>query len=125
MTFTGLQRSLAFEHVTYRYPSGKTALDDIHFIVPVGQTVAIVGPSGAGKSTLANILLRLRAPSSGRIMVDGRDCWEFSAESWHRATALVEQDAFLFHGTLRENILYGWESVGEEALDPRADRRPS
>jgi ABC-type multidrug transport system fused ATPase/permease subunit len=59
---------------------------------------------------------RLRAPSGGRITVDGRDCWEFSAESWHRATALVEQDAFLFHGTLRENILYGCDDVGEAAL---------
>jgi subfamily B ATP-binding cassette protein MsbA len=114
--FSGLQTSLAFEHVTYRYPSGKTALDDIDFVVTVGQTIAVVGPSGAGKSTLANILLRLRAPSSGRVMVDGRDCWEFTAESWHRATALVEQDAFLFHGTFRENILYGCEDVGEEAL---------
>ena len=115
--FTGLERALAFEHVTYRYPNGKTALDDVDFVVPVGQTIAIVGPSGAGKSTLANILLRLRAPSGGRITVDGRDCWEFSPESWHRATALVEQDAFLFHGTLRENILYGCDDVGEEALD--------
>jgi subfamily B ATP-binding cassette protein MsbA len=114
--FTGFERSLAFEHVTYRYPNGKTALDDVDFVVPVGQTIAIVGPSGAGKSTLANILLRLRAPSGGRITVDGRDCWEFSPESWHRATALVEQDAFLFHGTLRENILYGCDDVGEAAL---------
>jgi ATP-binding cassette, subfamily B, bacterial MsbA len=115
--FEGLERELAFEHVTYRYPSGKVALDDIHFTVPVGQTVAIVGPSGAGKSTLANILLRLRAPSNGRITIDGRECWEFSPESWHRATALVEQDAFLFHGTLRENILYGLGEVGEDALN--------
>ena len=114
--FAGLKGELAFEHVGYRYPSGKVALDDIHFVVPEGQTVAIVGPSGAGKSTLANILLRLRAPSSGRITIDGRDCWEFSSETWHRATALVEQDAFLFHGTLRENILYGLGEVSEAAL---------
>jgi subfamily B ATP-binding cassette protein MsbA len=115
--FTGLEQSLAFEHVTYKYPNGKTALEDIDFVVPVGQTIAIVGPSGAGKSTLANILLRFRAPSGGRVTVDGRDCWEFSSESWHRATALVEQDAFLFHGTLRENILYGCEPVDHAALD--------
>ena len=115
--FTGLEQALAFEHVTYKYPNGKSALEDIDFVVPVGQTIAIVGPSGAGKSTLANILLRLRAPSRGRVTVDGRDCWEFSPESWHRATALVEQDAFLFHGTLRENILYGCEHVGEAALE--------
>ena len=117
MPFTGLEQALAFEHVTYKYPNGKSALEDIDFVVPVGQTIAIVGPSGAGKSTLANILLRLRAPSRGRVTVDGRDCWEFSPESWHRATALVEQDAFLFHGTLRENILYGCEHVGEAALE--------
>jgi subfamily B ATP-binding cassette protein MsbA len=116
VAFTGLDRSLAFEHVGFRYPNGKVALDDVDFVVPVGQTIAIVGPSGAGKSTLANILLRLRAPSSGRVLVDGRDFWEFSSESWHRATALVEQDAFLFHGTLRENILYGCDRVSEAAL---------
>jgi ABC-type multidrug transport system fused ATPase/permease subunit len=114
--FTGLERALAFEHVSYKYPNGKLALDDIDFVVPVGQTIAIVGPSGAGKSTLANILLRLRAPSGGRVTIDGRDCWDFAPESWHRATALVEQDAFLFHGTLRENILYGCENLGEAAL---------
>jgi len=114
--FPEIQRELRFEHVGYRYPDGRAALEDIDFSVQVGQTVAIVGPSGAGKSTLANILLRLRAPTSGRVTIDGRDCWEFSPETWHRAIALVEQDAFLFHGTLRENILYGCESVGDEAL---------
>jgi ATP-binding cassette, subfamily B, bacterial MsbA len=116
-TFTGLERELRFERVGYTYPNGRSALEAVDFSVRVGQTVAIVGRSGAGKSTLANILLRLRAPSSGRVTVDGRDCWEFSPESWHRATALVEQDAFLFHGTLRENILYGCEDVGDEALN--------
>jgi subfamily B ATP-binding cassette protein MsbA len=114
--FTGLERSLAFERLGFRYPNGTVALDEVDFVVPVGQTIAVVGPSGAGKSTLASILLRLRAPSSGRVLVDGRDFWEFTAESWHRATALVEQDAFLFHGTLRENILYGCGDVTEAAL---------
>jgi len=115
-TFTGLERELKFEQVSYRYPNGRAALEDIDFTVPVGQTAAIVGSSGAGKSTLANVLLRLRAPTAGRVTVDGRDFWEFSPESWHRATALVEQDAFLFHGTLRENILYGCGEVSEDAL---------
>jgi len=114
--FTEIERELRFEHVGYRYPDGRVALEDIDFSVPVGQTVAIVGPSGAGKSTLANILLRLRAPTSGRVTIDGRDCWEFTPETWHRAIALVEQDAFLFHGTLRENILYGCESISDESL---------
>jgi ABC-type multidrug transport system fused ATPase/permease subunit len=114
--FRGLERGLAFERVSYRYPGGTLALDGIDLDIAVGQTVAIVGPSGAGKSTLAAILLRFRAPTSGRVTADGRDCWDFTPESWHRATALVEQDAFLFHGTLRENIVYGCESVSEEAV---------
>jgi subfamily B ATP-binding cassette protein MsbA len=114
--FEGLQRELRFERVGFRYPNGREALEGIDFAVPVGKTVAIVGPSGAGKSTLANILLRLRAPTSGRITIDGDDCWEYSPDSWHRATALVEQDAFLFHGTLRENIQYGCDTVDDATL---------
>jgi ATP-binding cassette subfamily B protein len=84
--------------------------------VPVGQTIAIVGTSGSGKSTIAAILLRFRAPTAGRVTVDGVDCWEYSPESWHRATALVEQDAFLFHGTLRENVVYGCADATEAAV---------
>jgi ABC-type multidrug transport system fused ATPase/permease subunit len=89
--------------------------------VPVGQTVALVGASGSGKSTLAAILLRFRAPTSGRVTVDGVDYWEFSPDSWHRATALVEQDAFLFHGTLRDNIVYGCAAVSEASIQRAID----
>jgi subfamily B ATP-binding cassette protein MsbA len=114
--YSALRSELRLERVSYTYPNGSVALRDVSFSVPVGTTVAIVGSSGSGKSTIAAILLRLRAPTSGRITVDGVDCWEYSPESWHRATALVEQDAFLFHGTLRENVLYGGAGVSEEAL---------
>jgi subfamily B ATP-binding cassette protein MsbA len=114
--YSALGQALRFEHVSYAYPNGTSALQDVDFVVPVGQTVALVGASGSGKSTLAAILLRFRAATSGRITVDGVDYWEFSPESWHRATALVEQDAFLFHGTLRENIVYGWANATDEAI---------
>jgi ATP-binding cassette, subfamily B, bacterial MsbA len=115
-TFVALRDALRFERITYRYPSGTVALDEVSFQVKRGETVAIVGPSGSGKSTLSAILLRLRAPAEGRVTADGHDAWDFSPESWHRATALVEQDAFLFHGTVRENILYGCERADEAAL---------
>jgi subfamily B ATP-binding cassette protein MsbA len=115
--FQGIRRELTFDGVTFRYPGGALALDDVRVRIGVGQTVAIVGPSGSGKSTLAALLLRLRAPESGRIAVDGRDSWDYSAESWHRATSMVEQDAFLFHGTLRENILYGCDHVDAATLE--------
>jgi subfamily B ATP-binding cassette protein MsbA len=105
--FTALHREIRFEDVAYEYPNGHRALVDVAFTVRRGETVALVGRSGSGKSTVAALLLRLRAPASGRILADGRDYWEFTPESWHRAAALVEQDAFLFHGTLRDNITYG------------------
>ena len=115
--FSGLRTTLRLEGVSYTYGTGTEALRDVAFEVRARQTVAIVGSSGSGKSTLASLLLRLRAPSGGRITVDGVDYWLFSPESWHRSIALVEQDAFLFHGTLRENVLYGWQHVTEGALE--------
>ncbi len=114
--FHGLRREVRFDRVSYRYATGTEALRDAEFVVPAGQTVAVVGTSGSGKSTLAALLLRLRAPSAGRITVDGVDYWEFTPDSWHRAIALVEQDAFLFHGTLKENVLYGWQHASDETL---------
>jgi subfamily B ATP-binding cassette protein MsbA len=114
--YTPLGDELRFEQVSYTYPNGATALTDVEFSVPVGQTVAIVGSSGSGKSTLAALLLRFRTPTRGRITVDGVDYWQYSPESWHRATALVEQDAFLFHGTLRENIVYGFAGATAAAI---------
>ncbi len=115
-TYSTIRDAVRFERVSYRYPNGAIALQEVDFSVAVGQTVAIVGSSGSGKSTLAALLLRFRAPSSGRIAVDGTDYWEYSPESWHRATALVEQDAFLFHGTLRENIVYGCAGVTDASF---------
>ena len=117
LEFPGITASLRFEGAGYTYSTGTEALRDVHFEVRAGQTVAIVGSSGSGKSTLASLLLRLRAPTSGRITVDGTDYWQFSPASWHRAIALVEQDAFLFHGSLRENVLYGWPDVSAGDLD--------
>jgi subfamily B ATP-binding cassette protein MsbA len=114
--FIGVERGLAFEHVSFRYRDKAPALSDVSFAVRAGQTVAIVGPSGSGKSTLAALLLRLRAPSSGRIALDGTDVWDFSPASWHDAVFIVEQDAFLFHGTLRENVLYACADSRGDAL---------
>jgi len=117
--FEGVRSTLAFEHVGFIYDNGTVALEDVSFDVPAGHTVALVGSSGSGKSTLAALLLRLRAPTSGRITVDGHDYWDFTPASWHQSIATVEQDAFLFHGTLRENILYAREDADAGHL-PRA-----
>ena len=115
-TVQGLRSELRFEGVSYRYSSGTPALDAVDFRVPAGRTVALAGRSGGGKSTLASILLRFRAPLAGRVTVDGRDWWDFSPASWHGTVALVEQDTFLFHGTLRDNIVYGCDAPDDDAL---------
>lgn len=116
-TFEGVRHHIVFERVSYAYPNGTVALREVTLEMPAGRTIALVGPSGSGKSTLATLLLRLRQPTGGRILVDGVDYWEFSAESWHRHVGVVEQEAFLFHDTLARNIAYGREDVTKEQID--------
>ncbi len=106
-SFSGVTASVRFTEVTFCYPNGKVALDRVSFEVPAGKTAALVGASGSGKSTLASLLIRLREPTSGRIEVDGTDHWEFAPESWHRGIGVVEQEAFLFHESVRQNVCVG------------------
>lgn len=115
--FQAVKQSIRVENLGYTYENGTIALKDISFNIPAGKTVALVGPSGSGKSTLATILLRLRQPSSGHIMVDGTDYWQFTSESWHNRVAVVEQEAFLFHDTLERNITYGHRSATKEDVE--------
>ncbi|HEY1173911.1 MAG TPA: ABC transporter ATP-binding protein [Verrucomicrobiae bacterium] len=111
--FTDVKKEICFENLGFTYENGTEAIKNVSFVVPAGKTVALVGPSGSGKSTLASLLLRLRQPTQGRISVDGTDYWEFSAASWHQRVSVVEQEAFLFHDTLRANITYGHEKSTE------------
>jgi subfamily B ATP-binding cassette protein MsbA len=122
LEFPGVRREIRFDHIGFVYPNGKEALHDISFEIPRGKTVALVGSSGSGKSTIAALLLRLRQPTEGRIRVDGRDYWEFTAESWHSAVAVVEQEAFLFHDTLEQNIAYGYPKATPEGIETAVRR---
>lgn len=106
-TFAGIRHGIRLENLGFSYPNGKVALEGINLEIPAGQTVALVGASGSGKSTLATLLLRLREPTAGRIVVDSHDYWDFTAESWHRSLGIVEQEAFLFNDTIRHNIRFG------------------
>jgi subfamily B ATP-binding cassette protein MsbA len=116
-TMSGIQRELRFRNVSFRYPNGTIALENLNFTVDAGQTVALVGGSGSGKSTIASLLMRLRMPSEGTIEVDGRDYWDFSAESWHAQLGFVEQEAFLFHETITRNLTIGLENVSPQRLN--------
>jgi ABC-type multidrug transport system fused ATPase/permease subunit len=105
-----------YENVGFSYGQGRTALKDISLHARPGQKIALVGPTGAGKSTLVNLLPAFYELSSGRITIDGQDIAAVALESLRARLSIVSQEAFLFNGTVRENILYGNLNAGAEEL---------
>lgn len=98
---------VAFENVSFRYTPDRPLIEDLSLEVKPGQTVAIVGPTGAGKTTLVNLLLRFYELDAGRITLDGVDIARMTREDLRARTGMVLQDAWLFGGTIAENIAYG------------------
>jgi ATP-binding cassette subfamily B protein len=98
---------IEFERVSFRYGRNKRVLDGIDFKIEPGQRVALVGHSGAGKSTVLALLMRLYDPSSGRVLIDGRDLREYKVDSIRQQIAIVLQESVLFAVSLRDNIAYG------------------
>jgi ATP-binding cassette subfamily B protein/subfamily B ATP-binding cassette protein MsbA len=99
---------VTFERVSFSYPgSDMFALRDVSLDVEPGETIALVGPSGSGKTTFCNLVGRFYDPTSGRILLDGRDLCDLDVESYRRLVGIVEQDVFLFDGTVAANIAYG------------------
>jgi ATP-binding cassette subfamily B protein len=103
---------IAFEDVTFSYGSGD-ALTDVDLHVPPGQTVALVGATGAGKSTFAKLVARFYDPTEGRILVDGHDLRDVAVRSLRSQMGVVPQEAFLFSGTIGENIAFGRPDASE------------
>jgi ATP-binding cassette subfamily B protein/subfamily B ATP-binding cassette protein MsbA len=108
-----LERSRVVGRITVRnlgfaYPGSKTSvLQDINLDVQPGEMVALVGPSGAGKTTLCNMIARFYDPTAGAVLLDGVDLRDITAQSYRRLLGIVEQDTFLFDGTIAQNIGYG------------------
>jgi ATP-binding cassette subfamily B protein/subfamily B ATP-binding cassette protein MsbA len=99
---------VTFDDVSFSYPgSSMFALEDISLDVEPGETIALVGPSGGGKTTLCNLVGRFYDPTSGRILLDGRDLTNIEVDSYRSLIGIVEQDVFLFDGTVSANIAYG------------------
>ncbi|GAA3395260.1 ABC transporter ATP-binding protein [Cryptosporangium minutisporangium] len=96
-----------FDHVSFRYAPDKPLIEDLSLAVDPGQTVAIVGPTGAGKTTLVNLLMRFYEVTGGRITLDGVDIATMTRADLRAATGMVLQDAWLFGGSIAENIAYG------------------
>jgi ATP-binding cassette, subfamily B, bacterial len=102
-----LKGDISFEKVSFSYANGLPVLSDVDLHVRAGETVAFVGPSGAGKTTICSLLPRFYEPTGGRISVDGIDIRDMTLASLRSQIGIVQQDVFLFAGTIRENIAYG------------------
>jgi ATP-binding cassette subfamily B protein/subfamily B ATP-binding cassette protein MsbA len=110
-----------FDHVSFRYAAeGRAILDDVTFTAPAGTMVALVGHSGAGKTTLSNLVARFHDPTSGEITLDGTDLRDIELASFRRLLGIVEQDVFLFDGTIRENIAYARPEASDAEVEHAA-----
>ncbi|WEG17277.1 ABC transporter ATP-binding protein [Alkalihalophilus pseudofirmus] len=108
---------IAYKDVSFGYEGLENVLNKINFSIRSGETVAFVGPSGSGKTTLCSLLPRFYEIGKGSIEVDGRDIRSISLESLRSQIGIVQQDVFLFSGTIRENIVYGkLDATDEEVL---------
>ena len=112
-----IRGDIEFKDVTFRYPDGEeTVLEHFNLKIPFGSNIAVVGETGAGKSTLVNLICRFYEPTSGKVLIDGRDARERSQLWLHSALGYVLQTPHLFSGTVRENLLYGNPAATEEEI---------
>ncbi|MGD1220228.1 ABC transporter ATP-binding protein [Streptomyces krungchingensis] len=113
-------REVVFDGVRFAYRTGGEVLPTFSLTLPAGQTVAVVGSTGAGKSTLAKLLARFYDPSDGRVLLDGVDLRELSLPELRRGVVMVTQEAFLFSGTVAENIAIGRPDASREDIERAA-----
>ncbi|MFG3348220.1 ABC transporter ATP-binding protein [Streptomyces sp. NPDC048018] len=113
-------RSVVFEGVRFAYRTGGEVLPRLDLTVPAGQTVAVVGATGAGKSTLAKLLARFYDPTEGRVLLDGVDLRDLTTPELRRGVVMVTQEAFLFSGTVAENIAIGRPEASRAEIEQAA-----
>ena len=120
VTLPDVKGEVKFENVSFTYDKGTPAetkvLENVNFIVKPGETIALVGPTGAGKTTIVNLISRFYDIEEGRILIDGYDLTKVSLESLRQQMGVMTQDNFIFHGTVRENIMYGKVDATEEEM---------
>lgn len=107
---------VSYDHVTFRYNEDEPVLSDVSFKIPAGRSIALVGPSGGGKTTICSLLPRFYELTDGRITIDGEDIRDFTLESLRKNIGIVQQDVYLFCGTVRENIAYGKPDASDEEI---------
>ncbi|WP_339265520.1 ABC transporter ATP-binding protein [Paenibacillus sp. FSL W8-0187] len=126
VSLSSVRGDIRFEGVTFGYEPSRTILNNIHLTIRAGETVAFVGPSGAGKTTICSLLPRFYDVDQGKITVDGIDIRNIKLQNLRKYIGIVQQDVFLFSGTIRDNIAYGdlhatdqqiWEAARRASLD--------
>ncbi|GLX51770.1 ABC transporter [Streptomyces hygroscopicus subsp. hygroscopicus] len=113
-------RAVTFDGVRFAYRTGGEVLPRFDLTLPAGQTVAVVGATGAGKSTLAKLLARFYDPTDGRVLLDGVDLRDLSTAELRRGVVMVTQEAFLFSGTVADNIAIGRPDASREEIERAA-----
>ncbi len=130
-----LHREISLSSVSFRYDKTREtwALRDVDLIIPARAMTAIVGPSGAGKSTMADLILGLLSPNHGTVCIDGKPLTGELLHCWRRSVGYVPQEAFLFHDTIRANLLWAlpdaededlWQVLSQAAADEFVSRMP-
>ena len=110
-----------YDHVSFSYRDGVSVLDDIQLHIKPGETFALVGSSGGGKTTICHLLPRFYDVTEGAVLIDGKDVRNLTQESLHRNIGIIQQDVFLFAGTIMENIRYGRpEATDREVMEAAA-----
>lgn len=119
---TNVRGEVCFENVSFHYDDGTEVLKNIDLHIKAGERFALVGPSGGGKTTMCHLLPRFYDVTEGRVTVDGKDVRSLSQESLRRAIGIIQQDVFMFAGTIRENIRYGRPDATDEEVVEAAVR---
>jgi ATP-binding cassette, subfamily B, bacterial len=113
---------IRFEEVEFEYREGMPVVRDFNVTVPGGTVVALVGRSGAGKTTVTDLVARFHDPTKGRLVLNGTDIRDFTLDSFRDLLAIVQQDVFLFDGSVRDNIAYGRHDATDAAVEDAARR---
>lgn len=122
LSVTHLNGDIKFDNVSFRYDEHKSVLEDINLSIKAGETVAFVGPSGAGKTTICSLIPRFYEVNEGAISIDGLNIQDVTMQSLRSQIGIVQQDVFLFTGTIEENIAYGKKDATTEEIREAAKK---